>query len=396
MLSESDRARYTEVFAPYLKGHAGHYVYRLKNSEVPTHLEQIGHLMQRLLVELAAGYQAEPTYKVLARVFAEHFRVLNDQVAVKANQELSAASLQSPDDLEASYREKRGEGYQGYVVNVTETCDPENPLQLITKVQTAPNTTDDSQLLAEALPNLAERTELDTIYTDGGHGGPTSDQALAQAEVEHIQTAIRGREPAADRLGLADFDLQLDKVGQPATITCPTNQTIRVKLSPKAKAFVAHFDPALCAACPLLAKCPAQPGKRDPRPQLRFTLPEAHLAARRRRSRQHQQTAGNLRAAVEATVRSLKHPYPDAKLPVRGLFRVASIMLGSAALTNVRRIQRYRLECRLEAEKTNPKSADAEKYTPNWPRQAGWVAVVCALWHRFVHFHPLGVAASAF
>ncbi|MDQ7028288.1 MAG: hypothetical protein Q9O62_00195 [Ardenticatenia bacterium] len=43
---------------------------------------------------------------------------------------MSAHSLQSPDDLEATCREKRGQGYQGYVVNVTETCDPENPAQL--------------------------------------------------------------------------------------------------------------------------------------------------------------------------------------------------------------------------------------------------------------------------
>jgi hypothetical protein len=52
---------------------------------------------------------------------------------------LSAASLQSPDDLEATYREKRGQGYRGYIANVSETCDSENLLQLITKMQAAPN-----------------------------------------------------------------------------------------------------------------------------------------------------------------------------------------------------------------------------------------------------------------
>lgn len=67
---------------------------------------------------------------------------------------MSAASLQSPDDLEDTYREKSGKGYQGYVANLSETCDPQNPLQLITKAQTAANNTDDSQLLAEALPDL--------------------------------------------------------------------------------------------------------------------------------------------------------------------------------------------------------------------------------------------------
>lgn len=67
-------------------------------------------------------------YKVLERVFGEHFRVEQTVVAAKPNEALSAASLQSPDDLEATYREKRGKGYQGYVANLSETCDPENPV----------------------------------------------------------------------------------------------------------------------------------------------------------------------------------------------------------------------------------------------------------------------------
>lgn len=82
----------------------------------------------------------------------------------KENSELSANSLQSPDDLEAAYREKRGKGYQGYVANLTETCDPENPLQLITKLQVAPNNVDDSQLLAKALLTPAERAAFLSEY----------------------------------------------------------------------------------------------------------------------------------------------------------------------------------------------------------------------------------------
>jgi hypothetical protein len=46
---------------------------------------------------------------------------------------------------------------------------------------------------------------------------------------------------------------------------------------------------------------------------------------------------------VEATVRSVKHPFPAGKLPVRGQFRVTCLTIASAAIANVRRIQRYRL-----------------------------------------------------
>ncbi len=59
---------------------------------------------------------------------------------------------------------------------------PTNELQLITKVQVAPNNVDDTQLLAEALPNLKERTDLDTLITDGGFGGEVSDHGPAGCE----------------------------------------------------------------------------------------------------------------------------------------------------------------------------------------------------------------------
>jgi hypothetical protein len=49
------------------------------------------------------------------------------------------------------------------------------------------------------------------------------------------------------------------------------------------------------------------------------------------------------------TLRSLKHPFPAGKLPVRGKFRVACLLIGSAAVSNVRRIQRY-LQAKAKAE----------------------------------------------
>ena len=113
---------------------------------------------------------------------------------------MSASSLQSPDDLEATYRVKSGKPYRGHIANITETCEPDNPLQLITKVQVASNTTDDAQLLVEALPDLKQHTDLDTLYTDGGYGSPQSDQVMNDHHVSHIQKAIRRRPPSPEKL----------------------------------------------------------------------------------------------------------------------------------------------------------------------------------------------------
>jgi len=340
MLSEADRERYADLLAPYLKGHAGQYVYRLKKEELPIHLQRIGEVMQQLLTDLEADYGQEPTYQVLARVFSEHFRQEAERLVVKAGSELSADSLQSPDDLEATYREKRGQGYRGYVVNVTETCDPENPAQLITKVQVAPNVIDDSTLLGEAVPALKERTGLDTLYTDGGYGSPENDTLLEEKEVTLVQTAIRGRRRDPERLYLDDFQVEREKGGEPQQVVCPQNAAAEVRRSRTGKSFVAVFDEATCAACPLQAQCPVKPQKRTAGRVLRFTWQELRRAERRRRAREHRETGHNRRAAVEATVRSVKHPFAGGKAPVRGRFRVACMVIGVAAVVNIRRIHR--------------------------------------------------------
>ena len=65
--------------------------------------------------------------------------------------------MQLVDDLEATYRRKGLQDYKGYVANLSEICDPDNAVQLITKVQVAPNNTNDNTLLLEALPSTPPR-----------------------------------------------------------------------------------------------------------------------------------------------------------------------------------------------------------------------------------------------
>ena len=342
MLTEADQKEYAEAFAPFILGHAGQYVYHLKGQDTSAHIQTIGELMQRLVGELRNQYGQEPVYLMLERVFGEHYRVEEKVVKTKLAKELSASSLQSPDDVEATYREKGKRSYKGYVANLSETCDPENKLQLITKAQVAPNSVDDAKLMEADLANLKARTDLKTLYTDGGYGSPDTDQTLRENKVEQIQTAIRGRIPSSEKLNLADFEIKQTETGKPTQITCPQGQTVVVQPSSQKKGYVVHFDLAMCQACPFYQKgCPAQPGKRDPRLHLNFSEPQANVSQRRRRSLACLKEGRNLRAAIEATVREVKHPFPASKLPVRGQFRVTCMVIGSALATNAHRIQRY-------------------------------------------------------
>jgi hypothetical protein len=347
VLTKEDQGHYAEEFAPYIQGHAGQYVYHLKGQDTSEHLQKIGELMQHLLVELEPKYTQEPVYQMFMRVFGEHFRVEEKALKLKEGKELSANSLQSPDDLEATYRQKNNKSFRGYVANLTETCDPENPLQLVTKVQVAANHTDDAEMLVEALPNLKERTDLDTLYTDGGYGSPDADKTLQTNQVEQIQTAIRGRIPNNEKLNLSDFTIKQTEKLVPTRITCPQGQSTAVHTSNQNKAYAAHFEDDVCLTCPLLPKCPVQRGKRDLRFHLRFNQKQINMSERRQRSLIHQEEGRNLRAAVEATVRQVKHPFPASKLPVRGKFRVSCMVIGSAMMTNVRRIQRF-LEAKMK------------------------------------------------
>jgi hypothetical protein len=346
ILSEPDQERLAESFAPYIKETAGHYTYRVKGKEaVQEHLRQVGEAIYRVLAELKETHASQKAYQVLERIFAENFNLVESGVCPKENRELVSGSLQSVDDLEASYRTKSNTHYKGYAANITETCDPDNDLQLITKVQVAPNNTDDSQLLAEALPNLQERTDLDTLMTDGGFGGAVSDAALEGQDVKLIQTAIRGPKPDPHKFHLADFDIQFEQHSTPTHITCPYKQNVPIAPA-RTTGLQARFDPEICSACPFHqeGRCRAKPQKRDPRYLLAFTRKDILSAQRRKEFLEHQDCGQNLRAAVEATVRSVKHPFRAGKLPVRGQFRVTCLVIASAIHVNVRRICRYQAD----------------------------------------------------
>ena len=392
ILNEADRARLAETFAPYTQDSAGHYTYRVKGKEaVQEHLQKIGQSIHALLQDLKPGYAAESAYQVLERIFADNFHLNGNGPKAKENTELTSDSLQSVDDLEATYRTKGIGHYKGYVANLTETCDPENELQLITKVQVAPNNVDDSQLLAEALPNLQARTDLDTLVTDGGFGGEASDQALQDAKtVTHIQTAIRGAQPNPDKFSLSDFGIQQDEQGNPTMLTCPQGQTVAVT-SGRTTGWQARFDPALCCACPfqLEGRCRTQPQKHDPRYLLTFTTSAMRSAKRRREYLAHLDHSHNLRSAVEATVRSVKHPFPAGKLPVRGQFRVTCMTIASAATANVRRIQRY-----LAAKKKAEQTAKSMQSAPDCRPEAGVASFFTFVWASLVRWLRAGLVVS--
>ena len=368
VLSAAEQERYAELLAPYIEKSAHQFIYPVKGKEAwEARLAEIGQVMYRLVTELAATYEQEPIYQVFQQIFEDNYRVEAQVVRPLENSEIPSGCLQSVDDLEATYRKKGSKGFKGYVANLTESCTPENDLQLITQVQVVANNQEDADLLAESLPELKVRTGVESLYIDGGYGSPEADQAGIDQKVELVQTGIRGNPPDPAKLNLSDFEIVQAEDGKPIQITCPGGQTVTVEPG-RTTGYLVHFEPHICQNCRFFQenRCRAHGGKKDPRPKLSFTQQEVNWARRRRRHQAFKQEKGNLRAAVEATLRSLKHPFPGGKLPVRGLFRVTCLMVASAAMVNTRRIHRYL------SEKNNPKIP--EKATRSAENAAGQLA----------------------
>jgi len=341
LLNGEEQAAYKALFAPYVKSKANQYVYRLRGA-YQEHIQQIGEVMAQLVVELAESYGEEPVYQMLKRVFEEHFVWTEQEQRPKQGQELRADSLQSPDDMEATYRKKRKEDYVGYVVNVTETCDPENDLQLIVHMQTESNVTDDAAMLEEALPELKERLTVKEMDTDGGYNSEGVDKLMRELKVDHYQTAIRGSAPSPDQVGLAQFTIVTDEQGLLERLTCPDCQIVMAEPGREQGRFIVRFDAEQCAACPLRSHCIAAPKTQSGKAVLYLDQRQVDVALKRQRLLSMKQLDRNLRPAVEATVRSVKHPF-RGKLPVRGKFRMAAMMLASALMVNVRRIHAYQV-----------------------------------------------------
>jgi hypothetical protein len=354
MLTAGDQAHYAEVFEPYRQGTAGQYCYGLKVEEVAEHLTVVGQVMEYLLRELEVGYTDQPTYQMLQRVFAEHYVLVAGkgkgsdwaQVRVKVGEELSGNSLQSPDDWEATFRKKGGQGYRGYVANLAETCDPGNKVQLLTKVQVDSNFTDDEALVVEAVPELKARTALAVLWTDGGYNGSAAARVMRKNKIVHIPTNVRGGPPATDRLGRDSFSWEIDEEGAPVTVGCPGGQLVEVRAGRKAGKHLADFDATRCQACSLAEECPTDPKKLRPARVLHVTTSQVRVAQLRQRAAWARKAGNNRRAAVESTVRSLTHPFGGqaGKLPVRGKSRVTQMIICSALMVNLRRIWRHERE----------------------------------------------------
>jgi len=340
-LPESLRERWTKDWERYLEGRPHQVCYKIAAAEVEEHQVRIGQALSAVEAVLA---QQAPESEVLAlvqRVLEEQYERQEDgAVTLRPPEEVSAASLQSPHDPDATYRVKGGATYcGGYVTNVSETADPANPIQLITDVQVEPNRTDDAQLLQQSLDDqVARGLEVKRVTVDGGYTGPTGDAACEKHDVELRATRMRGGHSASDRWGWERYTWEVQENGTPIGVICPQGCEAALLPGRAPGRFIARFDAQRCGVCPFFRhRCQVEQGKRVG-PTLYVTRREIQVA--RRRQQLHPED-GPIRTLVESTIRSLKRAFPGSKLPVRGLIRARMMLYSAALMVNLRRLHHY-------------------------------------------------------
>jgi len=345
VLPSKKQAKWNRDHEAYLQPKPQNFCYRVKREEVEGHLVEVGYLLLEL-AEVLRRHQASDEIVGLVDRALQDLYVIEDgeRITLRPAAEIPGHSLQSPHDPEATYRKKGGEGHQGYVANLSETCDPDNPVQLLTSVQVAPNTTDDGQLLADSLVEQSGRgITIKQMTVDGGYTGETGEKACRDHQVQMLPTRIRGRRTAPNRWGWEKYTWLSDDDDIPRLVVCPKGQAAWLEDSLKGDWLLARFDRTACADCPFYQQlCRVQPYKRKP-PTLFVQRRWIQVAL----LRQGMSLANDaLRAGVESTVRSFKHVFPAGKLPVRSVIRSTMVACCSAFMVNCRRIHHYRMQQR--------------------------------------------------
>jgi len=173
-LSEEERIILEEL----IKRKAHQIVYPLEDKEKTEYLERYGLLLTRILDKYndndKSGGLDNERYSIIERVFKEHTKDENGQIALKPSNKISSDALQSAYDPDAAYKNKDGKGVKGYVMNLTETCNKEG-LNLIVGVDVRKATTGDTDLFqggvnkAEVICGAVKRVSVDGAYHSQGN-----------------------------------------------------------------------------------------------------------------------------------------------------------------------------------------------------------------------------------
>lgn len=203
-------------------------------------LQEAGYIIKAIL-ELDNGDSDDKLLQIYNEQYHEEAEseanAKDNSIAIKAKtpKEIPSNSVQSIHDPEAAYR-KKGKGHStqtvsGYHANITETCDPQDPINLICSVEVQPANICENEFLLPAIksaeevlakPVNQENSQIEEVITDGGYDSIENRKTMSKPETPTWSLAkFKGRQRA--------YDMEYGKDGQVIINDKKTSESYEVK-----------------------------------------------------------------------------------------------------------------------------------------------------------------------
>ena len=260
-------------------------------------------------------HSSRNTYKALERIFYEQCAVHEDQIVIK--KKTGGDVMQNPSDPDATYDGHKGPGYQ---VQLSETCNPENDVQLITCAIPQTAVEADANAVEEVLDDLqANSLSPDEMLVDTAYASDENIQLASEQGVELVGPVLPGsgksKNDAYELLSIDDFNID-ERTEE--VVCCPAGHKPQSSEhnSDTGKTKTVMSESA-CGQCEFRQQCPVE--KTRDGYQLEHTAKHRRLAGRRReQDTEVFRQRYKIRGGIEGTNSGLKRKTGLGQLRVRG------------------------------------------------------------------------------
>jgi len=311
--------RERELLESTVKETGGTVSYRSSKAEIEVKVGELGVVIYKIIQQ--EGTEASGEVQTLRRVFEEQYIVKGEVVTVRPKKEIRAESIQSPYDTDCHYRNKGGNQIKGYSINVTETCDKADPVNLITNVQVDTASTADVDFLQPALEATREVIGRvpETVNTDGAYHSKENQEYCDTEGIDLILGAMQGKPPR--------YDLSYGEGNELIIIDLKTNEILPSREIQSRKDGTTKWV------------------IKDEEGNSRyFTEKEVETNELRREIAARPMEEKNVRNNVESTIFQLGYHYPDDKSRYRGLIQHKIWANARCLWINFARILKYMIQ----------------------------------------------------
>lgn len=256
-------------------------------------------------------HNSKDTYKAVERIFYEQCEVSEDKVSIK--KKTGGNVMQNPSDPDATYDGHKGPGYQ---VQITETCNPENDIQLITSAIAQTAVESDANAVEKVLEDLnASDLAPDEMLADTGYTGDENVQLADEQGVELVGPVAGCSTEDHGQLDIDDFNIDEETE---EVICCPAgHKPQRSEHNSDTGKTKTVMSESICVQCEFRKQCPVS--KTSSGYQLDHSAKDRRLAARRKeQATEVFRQRYNIRGGIEGTNSGLKRKTGLGRLRVRG------------------------------------------------------------------------------